>query len=66
MRACLERGIGLEQAGPDELAAAGLAEIAPPDLSAEASVEAKATQGGTARAPVLDELDAAEALVASW
>ena len=66
VRACLERGIGLEQAGPDELAAAGLAEIAPPDLSAEASVEAKAAQGGTARAPVLDELDAAQALVASW
>ena len=38
--------------------------IAPPDLSAEASVEAKATPGGTARAPVLDELDAAQALVA--
>ena len=59
MRACLERGIGLEDAGPDELAAAGLDGIDPPDLSAEASVEAKAAPGGTARAPVLDELDAA-------
>ena len=66
VRACLERGIGLEQAGPGDLAAAGLGDIEPPDLSAEASVEAKASRGGTARAPVLDELEAAQALVASW
>jgi hypothetical protein len=40
--------------------------VAVPELSAEASVEAKAVRGGTARAPVLDELEAAQALVASW
>jgi argininosuccinate lyase len=66
VRVCLDRGIGLEEAGPEELAAAGLGEIAAPDLSAEASVEAKAARGGTARGAVLDELDAAQALVASW
>jgi argininosuccinate lyase len=66
VRACLERGVGLEDAGPEELAAAGLDEVAPPPLTAEASVEAKAAPGGTARAAVLDELDAARAMVAGW
>jgi argininosuccinate lyase len=66
VRACLDRGIGLEAAGPEELQAAGLGDLDPPALTAEASAEAKASLGGTARAPVLDELDAAQALVASW
>lgn len=66
VRACLEDGIGLEQAGPAHVAAAGLEDIELPDLSAEASVEAKAAPGGTARAAVLDELEAAQGLVAAW
>lgn len=66
VRACLEAGIGLEQAGPDEFAAAGLAGLDLPELSAEASAEAKAAAGGTARAAVLDEIEAAYDLVASW
>jgi argininosuccinate lyase len=64
--ACLERGVGLEDAGAEEVAAAGLEGVELPALTAEASVEAKATSGGTARAAVLDQLDSARALVASW
>jgi len=66
VRVCLERGIGLEDAGPAEFAAAGLSDIDPPALSTEASVEAKAAAGGTGRGAVLDQLDAARAMVASW
>jgi argininosuccinate lyase len=63
---CLSRGIDLDAAGPAELAAAGLEDIALPPLTPEASVEAKAVPGGTARAPVLEQLDRARDLVASW
>jgi len=66
VRACEERGIGLDEAGPGEAAAAGLEGVALPALDAEASVEAKAVPGGTARAEVLDQLGTARALVASW
>jgi argininosuccinate lyase len=66
VRACVERGVGLEAAEPADLAAAGLEGMALPPLTAEASVESKAAPGGTARAPVLEELEAARALVASW
>jgi argininosuccinate lyase len=66
VRTCLERGVGLEAAGAAELAAAGLGGIELPPLTAEASVEAKAVPGGTARAAVLEELEAARGLVASW
>jgi argininosuccinate lyase len=66
VRVCLERGIGLAEAGRAELQEAGLGGIVPPDLSAEASVEAKAVPGGTARAAVLDQLEAVQELVASW
>jgi argininosuccinate lyase len=66
VRACLERGVGLEAADAADLAAAGLEGIALPPLTAEASVEAKAAPGGTARAAVLEELEAARGLVASW
>jgi argininosuccinate lyase len=64
--ACLARGIELDAAGPLELGAAGLEGLALPPLTPEASVEAKAVPGGTARAVVLDELDSARALVAAW
>lgn len=66
VRACEERGIGLAEAGPDEIAASGLEGLALPALDAEASVEAKDVPGGTARARVLDQLASAKALVASW
>jgi argininosuccinate lyase len=66
VRACLEDGVGLEQAGPGHVAAAGLEGVELPELSAEASVEAKGAHGGTARAAVLDQLEAAQSLVASW
>jgi argininosuccinate lyase len=66
VRACEEAGVGLDAAGPAQLAAAGLEGVELPPLDAEASVEAKAAPGGTARAAVLDQLDAARALVASW
>ena len=66
VRACEERGVGLDDAGPAELASAGLAEVTLPSLTAEGSVEAKAVPGGTARAQVLDQLVAARGLVSSW
>lgn len=66
VRACVERGVGLEQAGPSDLQAAGLAGIALPSLTAEASVEAKAVPGGTARSFVVDQLHAARTLVSAW
>jgi argininosuccinate lyase len=66
VRACGERGLPLAAAGPTELAAAGLEAEELPPLTAEASVEAKAVPGGTARAPVLEELEAARAAVAAW
>ena len=66
VRACVEDGIGLEEAGAEHVAAAGLEGVDLPELSAEASVEAKAAPGGTARAAVLDQLEAAQGLVASW
>jgi argininosuccinate lyase len=66
VRACLEAGVGLEDAGEREIAAAGLEGVDLPELTAEASVETKAVPGGTARAAVLDELDEARAAVSSW
>ncbi|MBJ7457079.1 MAG: argininosuccinate lyase, partial [Thermoleophilia bacterium] len=66
VRACLAAGVGLEDAGPEEIAAAGLGGIDLPPLTAEASVEAKAAPGGTARAAVLDQLTQARARVAAW
>jgi argininosuccinate lyase len=66
VRACVDAGVGLESAGPAEIAAAGLEGIDLPDLSPEACVEAKAVPGGTARGPVLEQLDRARAAVASW
>lgn len=66
VRACLERGVGLEDAGPAEIAAAGLEGVELPPLTAEASVEAKAAPGGTARAAVVAQLEQARLRVAAW
>ena len=66
VRACAERGVGLEEADADDLGAAGLDGVAPPPLTALASVEAKDVPGGTARARVSDQLYAARAMVAGW
>jgi argininosuccinate lyase len=66
VRACLDRGVGLEAAGPDELAAAGLEGVEVPPLTAEASVEAKRAPGGTAREAVAAQLVAARERVAAW
>ncbi|MEW6581238.1 MAG: argininosuccinate lyase [Actinomycetota bacterium] len=66
VRACADAGVGLEDAGEAERVAAGLAGIDVPPLTAEASVEAKAVPGGTAREQVVAQLAAARAMVASW
>ena len=66
VRACLARGVGLADAGPAEIAQAGLADVELPALTAQASVEAKISYGGTARARVVEQLAAARAEVARW
>jgi argininosuccinate lyase len=66
VRSVVERGAGLEDATMPERAAAGLAELELPPLDAQASVEAKAVPGGTARAMVVAQLEAARSEVATW
>jgi len=66
VRACLARGVGLPDATAEEIAAAGLADVELPDLSAAASAEAKISFGGTSRARVQEQLAAARAEVARW
>jgi argininosuccinate lyase len=66
VRACLARGVGLADANAAEIATAGLADIVLPQLSAEASAEAKISFGGTSRARVREQLIAARAEVARW
>ena len=66
VRACSERGTGLVGATPEDLAAAGLGDVAIPDLGARASVEAKDVPGGTARQRVLAQADVIEQRVADW
>jgi argininosuccinate lyase len=66
VQACLARGIGLADAGPSEIGAAGLEGVELPDLTASASVEAKVSFGGTSRARVLEQLTAVRAEVAGW
>jgi argininosuccinate lyase len=66
VRACVARGVGLAEANQSEIADAGLSEIVLPELSAEASAEAKVSFGGTARARVIEQLDAARAEVGRW
>jgi argininosuccinate lyase len=66
VRACVQRGVGLEAANADEIAAAGLGDITLPELTAEASVEGKAVPGGTARTMVVDQLQQARTVVGAW
>jgi argininosuccinate lyase len=66
VHACLAREVGLADANAAEIATAGLADIALPQLSAEASAEAKISFGGTSRARVREQLIAARAEVARW
>ena len=66
VRACSERGVGLTEASPEDLAAAGLSGVVLPSLTAEASVEAKDVPGGTARARVVAQLEDATARVSGW
>ena len=66
VRALDERGLGLEDATAADIAAAGIEDVAIPPLTAEASVEAKAAAGGTARAAVERQLAQARAKVAAW
>ena len=66
VRAVIDRGVGLEAATAAEIAAAGLGDVALPDLSVQASVDAKAVPGGTARDMVVAQLEAARVEVGSW
>ena len=66
VRAVIDRGAGLEAATAAEIAAAGLGDVALPDLTVQASVEAKAVPGGTARDMVVTQLEAARVEVGSW
>ncbi len=66
VRAVLARGVGLDAASSEEIAAAGLGEVTLPDLTAAASVEAKVSAGGTGRAAVVAQLEAARQEVAAW
>ena len=66
VRACSDRGVGLTEASPEDLRAAGLSGVVLPLLTAEASVEAKDVPGGTARARVVTQLADATARVSAW
>lgn len=66
VHACLARGVGLADASEEDIADAGLAEIVLPDLGPAASVEAKISYGGTARARVVEQLADVRAVVARW
>ena len=66
VRACESAGIGLDEAGPEHFAEAGLGDLTPPPLDPESSVEAKDVPGGTARARVAEALSAARAELAGW
>ncbi len=66
VRAVVDRGAGLQDANADEIAAAGLADIELPELTAQASVDAKLSHGGTGRDAVAQQLQAAREEVASW
>lgn len=66
VRAVVDRGVGLDDATSDEIAQAGLADIDLPRLTAEASVEAKLSAGGTGRCAVVEQLEAARAMVDTW
>ncbi len=66
VRAVVDRGVGLDDATPDEIAAAGLADVELPALTPEGSVEAKLSEGGTGRTAVVDQLTAAREMVDGW
>lgn len=66
VRALDSRGVGLDGATAEDLAAAGIEGVDLGVLTIEASLEAKQATGGTARAPVLAQLEAARAAVAGW
>ena len=66
VKACADRGVGLSGATDEDLAAAGLEGVEMPDLTAQASVEAKDVPGGTARGRVLAQLDEIEQRVEAW
>ena len=66
VRSVVDRGVGLDAATSEEIAAAGLADVTLPDLGVDASVEAKAVPGGTARDMVLAQLESARAQVEDW
>jgi len=66
VRAVLDRGAGLQDATADEIAAAGLADIELPELTAQASVDAKRSAGGTGLDAVQVQLDDARREVQGW
>ncbi len=66
VRAVVDRGVGLDEATDDEIAAAGLDGVSLPDLSVDACLEAKRSAGGTGRAAVIDQLGSAAREVESW
>ncbi len=66
VRACSVRGVGFDGATGDDLREAGLDGVDLPSLTAEASVEAKDVPGGTARARVVEQLEALAQRVAGW
>jgi len=66
VRACAERGVGLGEVSAAELASAGLAGVAVPPVTAEASAEAKVALGGTSRDRVLEQLEGAREEMARW
>lgn len=63
---CAARGVGLADATPADLVAAGLEGVSIPDLTALASVEGKDVPGGTARARVVTQIDDIAQRVEAW
>ncbi|HRC08248.1 MAG TPA: hypothetical protein PLV41_08530, partial [Miltoncostaeales bacterium] len=66
VRAVLDRGAGLQDATAQEITAAGLADIELPELTAQASVDAKQSAGGTGLDAVRVQLDDARREVQGW
>ncbi|MSO44547.1 MAG: argininosuccinate lyase [Thermoleophilia bacterium] len=66
VRALAMRGVGLADATDADFEVAGLGGVVRPDLTAEASVEAKDVPGGTARARVVAQWAEASQRVDAW
>jgi len=66
VRAVVDRGVGLDAATQEEIAAAGLADLTLPPLTVDASLEAKRSAGGTGRAAVIEQLRSAVREVETW